>query len=247
MKFKLLFLSCFVVFSAVFAQLSWSANIRLSILRPTSSVTHKWEYMPSKEDVTQDGLKNKQYPLTMLPEVNYMQSELINIEGCDLGLSVRYYVATERTHPIRIELVDENDNVIYSYVDEDSELNKATMTMSEVAQIGVLDKVKTARIRASISDSYGVDEAIYIEELELYSKNGLPAGVATISSQLSNLVLEPGTIIVNSNRDDIMEVYTLGGALIKSNAICVGPNRIKLASGFYIVKLDNVYHKVVIP
>lgn len=245
MKFKLSVLLCLVVLSAVFAQLSRAANTRLSILRPTSTVTHQWEYMPSGEMVTQSGLKNKQYPLTMLPEENYMQSELINIEGCDLGLSVRYYVASENTHPIKIELVDENDNVIYSYLNEDSQLNEPTMTMGEVAQIGVLEGAKKARIRVSLSDAYSADEAIYIDELELYSKNG--AGIESSISSSVGVNVNGHCLVVSSDKNVFVEIYTLSGSLIKNNAICVGTNRIELSSGFYFVKLGDECYKVAIP
>ena len=46
----------------VYSQGLQAQNARLSILRPSGSVTHQWVYMPSGEIVTQLGLQNKQYP-----------------------------------------------------------------------------------------------------------------------------------------------------------------------------------------
>ena len=99
----------------VFSQGLQAQNARLSILRPSGSVTHQWVYMPSGEIGTQQGLQNKQYPLQKLPSETYLESEFIAIEGCDLGLTVRHYVSTKRTHPIKIELIDETNDVLYSF------------------------------------------------------------------------------------------------------------------------------------
>lgn len=242
MKYRGLLL--FITLS-LFSQLSWSANTRLSILRPTSSVTHQWEYMPSGEIITQQGLKNKQYPLTILPNVKYVQSELFNIEGCDMAFTARYYVATKSTHALKFELVNENDGVIYSYTNEDPQLNETTMTIGDVAEIGIIDGATKARIRISLSDAYSADEAIFIDELELYSKNG--AGIEYIGSDRSRVYVEGRSIVINSDKDSIVEIYSLNGAQVKNNAICIGTNRIEIASGFYIVKLDSAYYKVVMP
>ncbi len=245
MKVRLSLLSCFVVLCTVFAQLSWSENTRLSILRPTSTVTHQWVYMPSGEAVTQQGLKNKQYPLTMLPEVSYMQSELINIEGCDLGFSVRYYVSTTNTHPIKVELVNETGNVIYSYVNNNPQLNESTMTMGDVAQIGILEDVKQAKIRLTLSKAYNKTEAINIDELELYSKNG--AGVESVARKSVNIATCPQGIIINSEKDSTVEIYSLSGTLIKTNAIHAGVNRINISSGFYLLNIGGKAYKVIVP
>lgn len=221
------------------------AATRLSILRPTSSVTHQWMYMPLGENITQQGLKDKLYPLTYLPNVTYLQSELINIEGCDMGISVRYYVSTTDTHAIKIELVDENNNVIYSYVNDSPQLNTSTMTIGDIVKIGIINGAKKARIRVSLSDAYSADEEIYVNELELYSENG--AGISDISISPLEINVEPNAMIVTSEKDSFVKIYTIDGVLIKNNAIYAGVNRIELSSGFYLVCIENKKYKIVVP
>ena len=226
-------------------QMLWSANTRLLILRPTSSVTHQWEYMPSGDAVTQQGLKSKQYPLMQLPDVKYMQSELINIEGCDMGLRVRYYVSTKSTHAIKVELVDEKDAIIYSFTNEDPQLNESTMSIGDLAEIGIIDGATKARIRVSLSDAYSADEAIHVDEIELYSKNG--AGVGHLSSTMLNISVEKNAIVINSDKDTYVKIYSLSGSCVKNNAICVGTNRIEISSGIYLLNLDGKIYKIIVP
>ena len=236
----------FAVLSFVFTQVLWSANTRLSILRPTSSVTHQWEYLPSGKTVTQQGLGQKQYPLVQFPEVTYLQSELIPIEGCDMGVSVRYYVSTVDTHAIKFELIDATGNVIYSYVNDKPDLNASTMTIGDKIDIGIIEGVDKARIRLSLSDAYSEKEAIYIDEMELYSKNGAGINDIIILDPIK-LNIEPQTLIVNSNKSVEVKVFSLNGMLVRKNAICSGTNRIILSAGFYIIEIDDKRYKVVIP
>ena len=223
----------------------YAQNVRLSILRPTSSVTHQWVYMPSGEVVTQQGLQNKQYPLVKMPSETYVESEYIDIEGCDLGLTIRHYVSTKKTHPIKIDLIDENGGVLYSFVNEGAEVNTSTMTMAGEALIGVVDGAKKAKIRALLSDAYSDAEAIDIMELELYSKNG--SGIECAELELIKVAVESQYLIIKSDVASMAQIYSINGALIKENAICKGANRIELLSGFYLVKLDNTIYKIIIP
>lgn len=233
----------FVVLSTMFSIELWSAT-RLSILRPTSSVTHQWEYLPSGETVTQQGISQKQYPLVQSPVVTYLQSEFINIDGCDMGMSVRYYVSTNDTHSLKFELVDENGNVVYSYVNDSPQINESTMTIGDKIDIGIIEGVKRARIRLSLSDAFDDDEAIYIDELELYSKN--EASVENIVSESINIEATSQALIVNSDINAAIEIYTINGALVKKDAISIGANRIELSLGFYIVVIDGKKYKVVV-
>lgn len=220
-------------------------NARLSILRPSGSVTHQWVYMPSGEIVTQHGLQNKQYSLLKLPSETYLESEMIPIEGCDLGLTVRHYVSTKKTHPIKIELVDETNEVLYSFVNEGADINTSTMTTAGEIAIGVLAGAKKAKIRASLSDAYSDAESIDILELELYSKNG--SGVCEVKSQSVKIVAEPQQLIIESDVDTMALIYSTSGALVKENAICAGTNRIELSSGFYLLYLSDKTYKVIVP
>lgn len=242
---KLRFLLFMMALVMAFSQELQAQNARLSILRPSGSVTHQWVYMPSGEIVTQQGLQNKQYPLQKLPSETYLESEFIAIEGCDLGLTVRHYVSTKRTHPIKIELVDEMNDVLYSFINEGADVNISTMTSAADLAIGVLEDAKKIKIRASLSDAYSDAEAIDIMELELYSKNG--GGVEDVESQLVKVVVEPQQLIIQSDVVSIVQVYSINGALVKENAICAGTNRIELSSGFYLLNLSGKTYKVIVP
>ena len=222
-----------------------AANTRISILRKSSSVTHQWVYMPSGEIMTQNGLKNNQYTLTQLPTATYVESGLINVAGCDLEMSVRYYVSTKSTHSIKIELVDNSDNVVYSFENEKPEVNASTMTVGDYATIGILDNVKQVKIRLSLSKAYNETETIDIDELELYSKNG--AGVDAVSGKSVNITIDPQGIIVGSEKDSSVEIYSLSGTLIKTNAIHAGVNRIEISSGFYLLNIEGKTYKVIVP
>lgn len=235
--FILMALMCLVQLNA--------SNTRLSILRKSSSVTHQWVYMPSSEIMTQQGLKNNQYTLAKLPTETFIESEFITIDGCDLEMSVRYYVATKSTHSIKIELIDESGNVAYSFENEKPKVNTSTMTVGDVATIGILEDVKRVKIRLSLSKAYNESEAIDIDELELYSKNG--NGVETIAMQPFNITTDNQGVIIDSENNSIVEVYSLSGTHIKTNAIHVGVNRINISSGFYLLNIEGKTYKVIVP
>lgn len=235
--FILMALMCFVQLNAT--------NTRISILRKTSSVTHQWVYLPSEETITQKGLKNNQYTLTKLPTETFIESEFINVAGCELEMSVRYYVATKSTHSIKIELIDDSGNVTYSFENENPIINTSTMTVGEVATIGILEDVQQVKIRLSLSKAYNESEAIDIDEVELYSKNG--AGVKIVATQPFNITTDNQGIIIDSEINSKVEVYSLGGTLLKTNAIHAGVNRINISSGFYLLNIAGKTYKVIVP
>ncbi len=222
-----------------------ATNTRISILRKSSSVTHQWTYLPSGEAMTQQGLKNNQYTLTQLPTATFIESELINVAGCDLEMSVRYYVATKSTHSIKIELVDDGGNVAYSFENEKPEVNTSAMTVGEVCPIGIIDNVEKVKIRLSLSKAYNDSEAIDIDELELYSKNG--TGMEYVARESFNITTNPQGVIIEGENDSSVEVYSFSGTLIKNNAIHAGVNRIDVSSGFYILNIEGKTYKVIVP
>lgn len=238
-----------IVFIVSFSNMINSQNTRLSILRSYSSVTHEWKYMPSNEAVTKDGLKNKIYPLVLIPNKTYLQSELINIYGCDMELSVRYYVSTKDTHPIKIEILDKNDNIVHSYINKNPKLNDAYMTIADVDSIGIIPGIEYVKVRLSLSDAYNTSEMLNIDELELYSKNGAPqeGGVENIKTQIFSVVTEPNQVVINSDMSAMMQIYSLSGILVKENAICPGTNRINISSGFYLINIDGEVCKTIVP
>lgn len=242
MNLRMFLLSISVLLA--FTQSLNALNTRLSILRQSGSVTHQWKYMPTGEEVTQQGLKSKQYPLVLLPSATYIESEMINIEGCDLEMSISYFVATSDTHSVKVELIDENDCVIYSYYNEDFQASSqlsggATMT------IGILPNAKKAKIRVSLSDAYNNNEAINVKELQLYSKNG--AGINTISTNGISVKSESHKLIVSSDKNTSLEIITTRGAIVKKCAIFPGENHFSLYPGIYIIKIGTKAHKISIP
>ena len=241
MNLRMFLLSISVLLA--FTQSLNALNTRLSILRQSGTVTHQWKYMPSGVEVTQQGLKSKQYPLVLLPSATYIESDMINIEGCDLEMSISYFVATSDTHSVKVELIDENDCVIYSYYNEDFQASSqlsggATMT------IGILQNAKKAKIRVSLSDAYNVSEAINVKELELYSKNG--AGINSISTNGISVKSESNTLIVSSDKSTTLEVISTEGVIIKKCTIHPGENQLTLSPGLYIIKVDTKTYKILI-
>ncbi|MBE6318841.1 MAG: hypothetical protein E7081_07715 [Bacteroidales bacterium] len=224
-----------VILMSVFSQNIYSGT-RLSILRPKSSVTHQWQYLPSGETVTQQGLRDKQYPLSLNPLATYLQSEEINVEGCDLGMTVRYYVSTVDTHALKFELVDADGKVWYSFIEENPELNTSTMTIGHDVHIGKIKDAKKVMIKVSLSDAYKSDESINIDELELYSHNG--AGINDVIDDNQEIKIVDNSLIINSIRDSYIEICDLSGKVIK-NDIYKGENQITLPFGFYIIKFDD--------
>ena len=133
-----------------FSQEIYSAT-RLSLIRSTKDFTHKWVYLPSGEDMTRDGIKNNMYPLVLTPVETSLQSEPINIEGQDLGVTIRYSVTTLLTSAIKFELIDENGAVLYSYIENGHEINEETMTVGDTHDIGIIEGAKKVQIRLSLS------------------------------------------------------------------------------------------------
>lgn len=240
MKLRVLLLSIIATFA--FIQ-SLNAATRLSILRQSGSVTHQWQYMPSGILVTQQGIKSKQYPITLLPTATYIESEFINIEGCDLEMTISYNVATDDTHSAKVELIDENGNTIYSFVNEEFQAS-SQLTGGEIITIGVLNGATRAKIRVSLSEAYNSNEAINITALELYSKNG--AGINSISTDDFNISCQQQSLIVSSDKNTSLEVISTGGSHVKKCALHPGENRLFLAPGLYIIKIGSHSRKVII-
>lgn len=215
---------------------------RLSILRPTSSVTHQWYYLPVGDVVTQQGLKDESYPLVINNGTKtLLRSETININGCDLGMTVRYKVSTKNTHPVNFELVDDFGNVWYSFVEESPEINTSTMTMGHVVNIGKIEGASNVSIQVSLSDATLSDEAINIIELELYSYNGLAVetGIDNIFDDAYEVSVSRGQVNIKSEKQSEVEIYDISSRLIKTDVVCPGINEIKLPVGFYIINIDD--------
>lgn len=240
MKLRVLLYS--IIATLAFSQ-SLNAATRLSILRQSGSVTHQWQYMPSGDTITQQGIKSKQYPITLLPTATYIESEFIAIEGCDLEMTISYNVATADTHSAKVELIDENGNTIYSFVNEEFQAS-SQLTGGEIITIGVLQESTKAKIRVSLSEAYNSNEAINITALELYSKNG--AGISNITTDDINISCQQQSLIVSSDKNTTLEVISTEGSLVKKCAILPGENHISLSPGLYIIKVGSHTRKIII-
>ena len=221
-------------------------NVRLTWLRTTKAPTNSWIYMPSGDSVTFSGLKSKMYPLKQTDDgATYLESEFIGVIDCDMTMDISYYTTTSTTKSIKIEMIDRQDNVVYSFVNDDFYVGSSLMA-AETIKIGVLENVSSVKIRISLSKSNKSTEAINLEELQLYSTNGQD-GVETILTNPQNIRVEGQLLMVESPKNSFLEVYSMTGALISKNAICKGANRIMLSSGLYLIKLDDYTQKVLIP
>ena len=236
----------FVLIAAVSLLQVDAQNMRLTWLRTTKSPTNSWIYMPSGDSVTFRGLKSKMYPLKQTDDVaTYLESEFISVIDCDMTMDISYYTTTSTTKSIKIEMIDRQENVVYSFVNNNFKVGSSLMA-AETIKIGVLENVSAVKIRLSLSKSNKTTEAINVEELQLYSTNGQD-GVESILTNPQNIRVEGQLLMVESPKNSFLEVYSMTGALISKNAICKGANRIMLSSGLYLVKMGDYTQKVLIP
>ena len=147
-------------------------NVRLTWLRTTKAPTNSWIYMPSGDRVIYTELGSQKYPLKQTEDgATYIESEFIGVIDCDMTMDISYYTTTSTTKSIKIEMIDRQDNVVYSFVNNDFNVGSSLMA-AETIKIGVLENVSAVKIRLSLSKSNKTTEAINVEELQLYSTNG---------------------------------------------------------------------------
>lgn len=202
--------------------------------------------MPSGDSVIYTELGSQKYPLKHTEDgATYIESDFIGVIDCDMTMDISYYITTSTTKSIKIEMIDRQDNVVYSFVNDDFNVGSSLMA-AETIKIGVLENVSAVKIRLSLSKSNKSTEAINVEELQLYSTNGQD-GVEPILTNPQNISVEGQLLMVESPKNSFLEVYSMTGTLISKNAICKGANRIMLSSGLYLVKLGDYTQKVLIP
>ena len=235
----------FVLIAIIFLLHVNAQNVGLTRLYKSKAPMHSWIYMPSGDSVTHTGLKSNQYPLMQVGEPTYLESEYIGIVNCDLEMAISYFITTKTTKSIKIELIDKQENIVYTHINDNRQVNQS-MQVVETVKIGLLENVSTVKIRMSLSAANKEGDAINVDELQLYSTNGENI-VESVVSQCQNISIEGHTLIVDSNIDSTIEVYTITGALISKNAISKGINRIILSSGLYLIKLNNYSQKISIP
>lgn len=236
----------FVLIAAVSLLQVDAQNMWLTWLRTSKAPTHSWIYMPSGDSVTYTELGSQKYPLKHTEDgATYIESDFIGVIDCDMTMDISYYTTTSTTKSIKIEMIDRQDNVVYSFVNNDFNVGSSLMA-AETIKIGVLENVSAVKIRLSLSKSNKSTEAINIEELQLYSTNGQD-GVESILTNPQNISVEGQLLMVESPKNSFLEVYSMTGTLISKNAICKGANRIMLSSGLYLVKMGDYTQKVLIP
>ena len=234
----------FVIFAVISMVQINAQNVKLTRLYKSKAPTHAWIYMPSGDSVTHTGLKSNQYPLMQASEPTYLESEYIGVVDCDMEMSISYYVTKTTTKSIKIELIDRQENVVFTFVNNNREVY-SSMQVVEIVKIGLLENVSAVKIRLSLSAAKNDEDAINIDDLQFYSTNG-QTGVESILTNPQNISIEGQSLVVNSEEDSFLEVYSTTGALISKNAICKGANRIMLSSGLYLIKLGNYSQKVLI-
>ena len=179
-------------------------------------------------------------------EPTYLESDYIGVVDCDMEMSISYFVTKTTTKSIKIELIDREENVVFTYVNDNRQVNSATKQIVETVEIGLLENVSAVKIRISLSAANKEGDAINVDDLQLYSING-QTGIDSVGLNCKNISIEGKSLLINSNEDSILDVYTLIGTIVSKNAICKGANRIILSSGLYIIKWGDYSQKVLIP
>lgn len=91
-----------------------------------------------------------------------------------------------------------------------------------------------------IMNSYNGTLQVFPVKFAVYS------GVEGVEGSATSILSENGAITVNAASDAQVLVVNPFGQVIANKAIVAGENRIDVASGLYIVKVDNVVKKVVV-
>lgn len=219
---------------------------RISILRYTGGITHSWTYQPSGDVVTRDGLKNKSYPIMLRPSELYLISEPIDVSNYEnIEMRVIYYVATTGTHPIKMELIGEDGEILFADVETSPSLNISTMTIGHLVAVTATDLSKV-RIKLSLSNSYSDTEKINIEEFEIYGD--ALNGVESVSADDKDIQVSSsqGEIYINPNEDVDCRVFSILGSCIYSHKID-NPVKINVPAGLYVIKLGEKTTKVLVP
>lgn len=125
-----------------------------------------WYYSATGEEVQAAGIKGRKYPVAMLPEETYLISTPIAIANYEtLGFSCSYYVATKQTHAVALDVLDDNDEVVYSYTFSGT-------PSSEMSVGGYVSGVEinspVVRFKLRLSDAYNATEIAYINEIQIY-------------------------------------------------------------------------------
>lgn len=91
-----------------------------------------------------------------------------------------------------------------------------------------------------IMNSYNGTLQVFPVKFAVYS------GVEGVEGSATSILSENGAITVNAASDAQVLVVNPFGQVIANKAVVAGENRIDVASGLYIVKVDNVVKKVVV-
>lgn len=138
----------------------------ISKFSATKEPTTQWYYVPSNILLESSGIKNREYPIVTYPEPQYIISSPIAIANYEsIGVSCSYHVATSSTHPLKVEIIDENDKVVFSH-------NFDGTPNVELAMGGYVDDItlqsEIVRFKFSLSTAYNETEIAYIDEVQVY-------------------------------------------------------------------------------
>lgn len=231
------------VLSLLFIAQSVNAE-RISILRRTGSITHNWTYQPSGDVVTRDGMKNKVYPLTLQPSETYLISEPIDLSGYEnIEMRVTYYVATTGTHPLKMELIGVDGEVLFSDVESKPSLNTSTMSIGHSVSVAETE-LSTVRIKLSLSNSYSDAEKINIEEFEIYGD--VLNGVESVTNDCQAKVSVAQCVISIEPSDTIeCKLFSILGTCVYSEKIN-NPTEIEVPAGLYVLRLGDFTQKILV-
>lgn len=145
--------------------LSTSAE-SISKFSATKEPTTQWYYAPSNVLLEASGVKNRQYPITIYPEYQYIISAPVSVVNYEtIGIDCSYHVATKSTHPLMVELIGDNDNIDYSYVYNGTP--NVELAMGGYIE-GIIPQSTFVKVKFSLSAGYDETEIANVDEVQVY-------------------------------------------------------------------------------
>lgn len=158
-------ISC--ILSAMMSIIALSASsTSISKFSATKDPTTQWLYAPTNVAIDAIGIKNRQYPITIHPQSQYIISAPIAVVNYEtIGVDCSYHVATKSTHPLMVEIIGDEENVDYSYIYDGS-------PNIELAMGGYVDGIAPqsafVRFKFRLSTAYDETEIAHLDEVQVY-------------------------------------------------------------------------------
>lgn len=143
-----------------------ASAVSISKFSATREPTTQWLYAPTNIAIDANGIKNRQYPITIHPQSQYIISVPIAVVNYEtIGVDCSYHVATQSTHPLMVEIIGDNECVEYSYIYEG--IPNVELAMGGYVE-GITPQSTFARFKFSLSVAYDETEIAHIDEVQVY-------------------------------------------------------------------------------